>query len=328
MSVRLKNIVLRREFGLLVVFIVFCGIIQLRNPQFLTATVIDSILRNYSYTILMTSAMLMVLLVGGIDISVGSTLALAGMTSALLMRDGFITSVWLAYLTSLGVGILCGLLVGLIITKGKVLPIIATLGFMYVYRGLTFFISDSRWVSMVQLLEEFRYFSRGTTLGLSNLIWFAVIVYVFVFIMLNWTRLGRQIYAVGSNPEAAKVSGIRIDRIKLFVYTFNGALAGLSGAMFVGFYAGAQPDIAMGIELDIIAACVIGGVSLRGGQGTIPGVLLGALFIAVINRSLSLVGIDPFWQQSLKGMIILLSVIANIVMQRQAVRRNLEKKEI
>ena len=328
MSSSVKKILMTREFSLLIVLILLCALIQFRNPHFLTATVIDSILRNYSYTILMTSAMLMVLLVGGIDISVGSTLALAGMTSALLMRDGIITNVWQAYLTSLGVGIVCGLLVGLVVTKGRVLPIIATLGFMYVFRGMTFFISDGQWVSMVALLEDFREFSQGTTLMISNLIWITIIIYIFVFVMLKWSRLGRQIYAVGSNPDAATVSGIRIDRIKLFVYTFNGALAGLSGAMFVGFYAGAQNNIAMGLELDIIAACVIGGVSLKGGQGTIPGVLLGALMIAVINRSLSLVGIDPFWQQSLKGAIILLAVMANILMQRHAIRKNLEMREI
>jgi len=134
MSLRLKKLVRTREFSLLIVLILLSAVIQWRNPHFLTATVIDSILRNYSYTILMTSGMLMVLLVGGIDISVGSTLALSGMTSALLMREGILPNWWMAYLTSLGVGILCGLLVGIVITKGKALPIIATLGVMYVFR--------------------------------------------------------------------------------------------------------------------------------------------------------------------------------------------------
>jgi len=328
MSVGFSKIARSREFSLFLVLVVLCVIIQSRNPQFLTATVIDSILRNYSYTILMATGMLMVLLVGGIDISVGSTLALSGMTSALLMRSGVLGSAFLAYLTSLGVGIICGLLVGLIITKGKVLPIIASLGFMYVFRGMTFFISGGQWVGMQHLLPEFREFSQGASLGISNLLWITIVVYIGVFVMLKWTRLGRQIYAVGSNPDAAMVSGIRIDRIKLFVYAFNGALAGISGAMFVGFYASAQNNSAMGLELDIIAACVIGGVSLKGGQGTIPGVLLGALMIAVINRSLSLTGIDPFWQQALKGAVILFAVTANILVQRRATRLSLARREI
>jgi len=328
MNVRLKKLLTSREFGLLIVFVTICAIVQFFNPLFLTGGVIDQVLRNYSFTILMTSGMLMVLLVGGIDISVGSTLALSGMTSALLMRDGVITQWWMAYLVSLGVGLVCGLLVGLVVTKGKVLPIIASLGFMYVFRGLTFFISDGSWVSMVALLEDFRDFSQGTSIGISNLIWIAIIVYILAFIMLKWTKMGRQIYAVGSNPEAAVVSGIRSDRIKLFAYVFNGALAGISGAMWVGFYAGAQSNIAEGLELDIIAACVIGGVSLKGGQGTIPGVLLGALTIAVINRALGLLGIDPFWQQALKGAVILIAVMSNILIQRRSNRRTLARREI
>jgi len=328
MNMRIKKLISSREFGLLIVFIIICAIIQFLNPHFLTATVIDNILRNYSYTILMTSGMLMVLLVGGIDISVGSTLALSGMTSALLMRDGVITEWWMAYLVSLGVGIVCGFLVGLVITKGKVLPIIASLGFMYVFRGLTFFISDGQWVNMMSLLQDFRDFSQGASIGISNLIWITIVAYILVFIMLKWTKMGRQIYAVGSNPEAAIITGIHTDRIKLFAYTFNGALAGLSGAMWVGFYAGAQNNIAEGLELDIIAACVIGGVSLKGGQGTIPGVLIGALTIAVINRALGLLGIDPFWQQSLKGAVILVAVMANILIQRRSSRRALARREI
>jgi len=328
MKFYLKKIIRQREFSLFIVLILLCAVIQWQNPQFLTATVLDSILRNYSYTILMATGMLMVLLVGGIDISVGATLALSGMTSALLMRDGILPNAFLAYLTSLGVGLVCGLLVGFIISKGKVLPIIATLGFMYVYRGLTYFISDSQWVGMQYLLQDYRDFSQGSSLGISNLLWITIVVYIGVYVLLRWTKLGRQIYAVGSNPEAALVSGIRIDRVKLFVYAFSGALAGISGAMFVGFYASAQNNSAAGVELDIIAACVIGGVSLKGGQGTVPGVLLGALLIAVINRSLSLMGIDPFWQQALKGAVILIAVIANILMQRHANRRTLEMREI
>ena len=328
MKTRMKKLVRQREFSLLIVLIVLCAIIQWQNPHFLTATVIDSILRNYSYTIMMATGMLMVLLLGGIDISVASTLALSGMTSALLMRDGIITNAFTAYLVSLGVGTLCGLLVGLVIAKGKVLPIIATLGFMYVFRGMTFLLSDNRWVGMQFLLPEYRAFSQGTTAGISNLLWITLFVYIIVFVLLKWTKLGRQIYATGSNPEAALVSGIRVDRIKLFVYSFNGALAGLSGAMFVGFYAAAQNNMASGLELDIIAACVIGGASLKGGQGSVPGVLIGALLIAVINRSLSLIGIDHFWQQALKGAVILTAVIINVLIQRHATHRSLERREI
>ena len=177
-------------------------------------------------------------------------------------------------------------------------------------------------------MPEFLDFSRGSTLGLSNLIWIVLIVYIAVFIVLRWTRLGRQIYAVGSNPEAALITGIRIDRIKMIVYTFNGALAGLAGAMFVGNFASAMNNSAMGMELDVIAACVIGGVSLKGGSGTVPGILLGGLLIAILTRSLSLMGIDQFWQQALLGSVILIAVISNVLMTRHSAKRSLERREI
>ena len=175
---------------------------------------------------------------------------------------------------------------------------------------------------------EFKSFAQGTTFGLNNLIVITVAAFIVFFIFLKWTNFGRQIYAVGSNADAAQISGIRIDRIKIAVYTINGAIAGLCGAMLTGYYATAQPDMATGSEMDVIAACVIGGVSLDGGQGSAVGVLLGAITIAVISKSLSMVGINPFWQQALKGGIILLAVIINVLVQRAANRKALEGREI
>ena len=147
-------------------------------------------------------------------------------------------------------------------------------------------------------------------------------------VFLKWSCFGRQIYAVGSNPDAAKISGINIDRVKIIVYAINGAVAGLAGAMYTSLYASAQGNMADGAEMDVIAACVIGGVSLNGGQGSAFGVLLGAITIAIISKSLSLVGIDAFWQQALKGAIILLAVLINVIVQRNAARKALEGRDI
>ena len=149
-----------------------------------------------------------------------------------------------------------------------------------------------------------------------------------VLLFLKWTNLGRQIYAVGSNADAAKISGINIDRVKITVYSINGAIAGLAGAMYTSFYGNAQGNMATGAEMDVIAACVIGGVSLDGGQGSALGVFLGALTIAIIGKSLSLVGIDVFWQTALKGIIILVAVVINILVQRNAARKALEGRDI
>ena len=325
---KLGEILRMREVSLLLVMILLCAVIQMRNNQFLTFNVINGIFKNYAYTMVMSFGMFLVLLIGGIDISVGATLALSGMTSAIMMKEGILTSAFSVYAVSTIIGLVCGFLIGLVIAKGRVIPIIATLGFQYIYRGLTYAISDSDWVGTSEMSMEFKQFAQGTTLGINNLICITIVVFVIAFVVLKWTDFGRQIYAVGSNADAAKISGIRIDRVKILVYTINGAIAGLCGSMLVGYYATAQPNMAVNSEMDVIAACVIGGVSLDGGQGSAVGVLLGAITIAIIGKSLSMVGINAFWQQSLKGGIILAAVIVNVLVQRAADRRALEGREI
>lgn len=325
---KLGEILRMREVSLLLVMILLCAVIQMRNNQFLTFNVINGIFKNYAYTMVMSFGMFLVLLIGGIDISVGATLALSGMTSAIMMKEGILTSAFSVYAVSTIIGLVCGFLIGLVIAKGRVIPIIATLGFQYIYRGLTYAISDSDWVGTSEMSMEFKQFAQGTTLGINNLICITIVVFVIAFVVLKWTDFGRQIYAVGSNADAAKISGIRIDRVKILVYTINGAIAGLCGSMLVGYYATAQPNMAVNSEMDVIAACVIGGVSLDGGQGSAVGVLLGAITIAIIGKSLSMVGINAFWQQSLKGGIILAAVIVNVLVQRAAERRALEGREI
>ncbi len=325
---KLGEILRMREVSLLLVMILLCAVIQLRNNQFLTFNVINGIFKNYAYTMVMSFGMFLVLLIGGIDISVGATLALSGMTSAIMMKEGILVSAFSVYAVSTIIGLVCGLLIGLVIAKGRVIPIIATLGFQYIYRGLTYAISDSDWVGTSEMSMEFKQFAQSTTLGINNLICITIVVFVIAFVVLKWTDFGRQIYAVGSNADAAKISGIRIDRVKILVYTINGAIAGLCGSMLVGYYATAQPNMAVNSEMDVIAACVIGGVSLDGGQGSAVGVLLGAITIAIIGKSLSMVGINAFWQQSLKGGIILVAVIINVLVQRAAERRALEGREI
>lgn len=145
---------------------------------------------------------------------------------------------------------------------------------------------------------------------------------------MKWTRTGRKIYAIGSNPEAAEISGIRIDNIKLLVYSLMGAICGLAGAMWVSVYASAQGDMATGIEMDVIAACVIGGVSLTGGRGSVVGVFLGSLTIAIIGKALPLIGVSQFWQSAIKGVIILVAVILNVMAQRVMDKNNLKGREM
>ena len=318
-----------REISLMLVMVLLCALIQWRSGgKFLTPTVINQLTQHYAYTAVLAFGMLLVLLIGGIDISIGATLALSGMSTCLMMRDGFITNPVLAFAFSTLVGTICGLFIGVVISKGKVIPIIATLGLQYIFRGLTYFISKTQWVSSDKMLAGYKDFALGNFLGINNLFWIVLILFGVMIVFLKWTGFGRQIYAVGSNADAAKISGINIDRVKIIVYTLNGAICGLAGAMYTSLYASAQGNMATGAEMDVIAACVIGGVSLNGGQGSAFGVLLGAITIAIISKSLSLVGIDAFWQQALKGTIILVAVLVNVIVQRNAARKALEGRDI
>ena len=326
---RLGEVLRSREASLMLVMILLIAVIQWRSGgKFLSSTVISQLTQNYAYTAVLSFGMLLVLLIGGIDISIGATLALSGMSASLLMRDGIITSPILAFAVSIAVGLVCGLVIGLIVSKGKVIPIIATLGMQYIFRGLTYYISDTQWVPSDKMLPGYKAFAQGSFLGINNLFWIVIILFLVTLVFLKWTRFGRQIYAVGSNADAAKISGISIDRVKIIVYTINGGVAGLAGAMYTSMYATAQGNMATGGEMDVIAACVIGGVSLNGGQGSALGVLLGAITIAIISKSLSLVGIDAFWQQALKGGIILLAVLVNVIVQRRNQRKALEGRDI
>lgn len=326
---RLGELLRSREASLLLVMVLLCALIQWRSGgKFLSGTVITQLTQNYAYTMVLSFGMLLVLLIGGIDISIGATLALSGMSTSLLMRDGIITSPIVAFGFSILVGLACGFVIGIIVAKGKVIPIIATLGMQYIYRGLTYFVSDTQWVPSDKMLAGYKAFAQGSFLGINNLFWIVLALFVVATVFLKWSGFGRQIYEVGSNPEAASISGINIDRVKIIVYSINGAIAGLAGAMFTSMYATAQGNMANGAEMDVIAACVIGGVSLNGGQGSAFGVLLGAITIAVISKSLSLVGIDAFWQQALKGAIILLAILVNVLVQRNAARKALEGRDI
>ena len=323
----LKKITASREASLLIVLIVLCIAITAKSPSFMTAKSISDMLKNNAVIMIMALGMLGVLLVGGIDISVASTLSFSGMTVGMLMKNGVVTSTPLLFLIAVAVGAACGLVIGLVIAYGKVIPIIATMGFMYIYRGMAYLISNSEWAS-AENLGTFKNFALGKTLVLNNVIWVTIICYVIFFIVMKWTKVGRMVYAVGSNREAAAISGINTKKIDLLVYTVMGILAGLCGALAVSVYASAQPNMLYAKEMDVIAACVIGGVSMSGGRGTVSGALLGSLILAIIAKALPLVGIESIAQNTVKGIIIMVVVILNVVTQRAMDKSNLKGREM
>jgi rhamnose transport system permease protein len=324
----LKKLTSSREMSLVIILIILSFFIQLRNHTFLSISNLNDLVTNAVMLSILAIGMMFVLLIGGIDISIGSTIALSGMSVALLLKanPGIPTPV--AFLLGILIGTLCGLLIGLIITKGNVIPIIATLGFMNAYRGATYLIANNQWVSAYQLPNGLKSFATGKLLGINNMIIVAILIYIIFAYMVTYTRTGRRIYAVGSNVEAAEISGIDITRIKILVYSIMGGLSGLVSILWLSKYASAQGDAAMGIEMDVIAACVIGGVSLSGGKGTVLGVLLGTITLGILNNALPLINVSPFWQDAIKGVVIITAIILNVITQRKLNKNNLKRREI
>ena len=316
----MKKITGSREALLAIVLIVLFVIITAINPSFLTPKSLMDMLKNNAVTMVMSLGMLCVMLVGGIDISIMSTLALSGMSIGMLLKYEHISSTFLAFVIAIAIGIVCGAVVGLIISRADVPPIIATMGFMYIYRALGYQVSHGGEWASAAALGEFKNFA---------VIWVIIVCYVFFFWFMKWTRTGRMIYAVGSNPSAAEVSGINVKNIKLLVYTIMGLLAGLGGALQVSVYASAMPDMQYGGEMDVIAACVIGGVSMNGGRGTVVGALLGSLILATIAKALPLIPFfNQLWLNTIKGVIILVVVVMNVILQRIADKNALKGREM
>ncbi|MCR4786669.1 MAG: ABC transporter permease [Lachnospiraceae bacterium] len=313
-----------REMSLVAVLIVLLVIIEIMSPSFLSPNNLSQIFRNNALTMLMALGMLCVMLTAGIDISITSTLAFAGMTIGMLQKHNVLHNTFLLFLIGAAIGLACGFLNGIIIAKAKVAPIICTMGFMYIWRGMAYVISGNTWASGADV-AGFSDFGKEGSAGPYLIL---IAAYIIFFVFMKWTRFGRKIYAVGSNAEAARISGINVDRTMISVYTIMGLLAGLAGVLSVSIYASAQPNMQYGKEMDVIAACVIGGVSMSGGRGSVTGTFLGALIIAIIAKALPLVGIDSIAQNLVKGIIILAVVILNVVTQRMMDHQNLVRREM
>jgi rhamnose transport system permease protein len=317
-----------RNLGLMAFIVGLSVLVQVLNPSFLTPENIADLTKNTAILAILALGMMLVIITRGIDLSIGATLALSGMIASQTVAMWKDTHPVVAVLLGTLIGLLCGAAVGGLVSKGKVLPIIASLGLMNVFRGLTFLVSGGKWVSANQMPVSFKAIASSGFLGINTLVWIAVVIFAVGWWFVNWNRVGRQIYAVGSNPDSAQVSGINNDRILLLVYTIMGGLSGLAGVLWVSKFASAQGDTATGFELSVIAACVLGGVSIAGGTGTISGILLGALLLGILNNALPLVNVSPFWQTFIQGTIILVAVLINALVKRRGIRATMQKRKI
>jgi rhamnose transport system permease protein len=312
-----------REVALMAFILVLMLLIALQSPGFLTFSNFRDILMDISILAMIALAQAAIIITRGIDLSVASMLGLTAMMVSFLVRIYPHTPVVLLVLVGMGIGLALGSINGLIIALGKVPPIIATLGTLSIYRGLIFLYSNGTWVNAFEYPTAFKQLAKAAPLGLPNLVIFALIVAVLFFVFLNYTQAGRDIYAFGSNPDAAKISGIRVDRVNFMVYAISGLVCGLAGVLWASRFEAAQTNTALGFELQTVAAAVIGGVSMLGGIGTVPGILLGALLLGIIKNGLTLsTVISPFWQLAVQGFLILLAVTSDSAIQ-QRIKRTL-----
>ncbi len=323
-----KKLTGSREALLAVILIILVAAVSIKNPAFFTNSAIQQLIKNNAVTLVAVLGMLCVMLTGGIDISITSTMAFAGMSIGMLIKYGYIESTLLAFAIAIGIGLCCGLIVGLVISRADVPPIICSLGFMYVYRAMGYIVSNGGEWASASALGSFGDLATSKILGINVIIWIVAIIYAFFFWFMKMTRTGRKIYAVGSNPEAAQVSGINVANVKLLAYTIMGVLAGLCGALHVSIYASAMPNLQKGGEMNVIAACVIGGVSMSGGRGTVGGALLGGLILATIIKALPFIGIDSLAQNTFKGVLILVVIVVNVLLQRAADKNALKGREM
>ncbi|NCA99976.1 MAG: ABC transporter permease [Clostridia bacterium] len=317
-----------REIGMILFILLLSLLIQLRNAQYLTSENLNDLMVNAAIMGTLAVGMMMVIITGGIDLSIGATLALSGMSAALYVRGNAAASPVLAVLIGIGIGLLAGLINGLLVGYGEVLPLIATLGMMNVYRGLTYIIANGAWVSAHQMNDGFKALAFTRFLGINSLVWVAILTFGIGAFFLGWTRVGRMIYAVGSNPEAARVTGVNVPAIRTLVYAIMGTITGLSGVLWVSKYASAQGDTAIGYEMNVIAACVLGGVSISGGSGKVFGVILGTVLLGILKNALPLLKISPFWQDALYGLIILFAILMNTIFKRMVDKNNLQRRHI
>ena len=301
----------RRESALALIILALALLAGARAPVFLTPQNLLDLVTDSAILAMMACVQMLVILTRGIDLSVASILALAGMVAALLVRSHPELPVIVAVLCAVAAGTLCGLSNGALIAYLGIPPIVVTLGAMTILRGLVFLVAGGRWVNSHEMSAAFLGLPRIDIVGLPQLVWVAVAVALAASLFLAHTRTGRALYALGGNPAAALTVGIPAARLKLLVYTLSGAVAGLCGALWVARFGIASAEIVNGYELQVIAACVIGGVSIAGGIGTVAGVLLGALFLGLVNNALTLINVSPFWQMAISGGAILAAVIVN-----------------
>lgn len=295
------------SLGPLLALIALIIVVSVLNPSFISANNLLNLLRQVSINALIAFGMSFVILTGGIDLSVGSTLALSGALTAGLIASGI--SPILAMLFGMILGAFLGMINGFLITKGKMAPFIATLATMTIYRGATLVYTDGNPITGIGDSFIFQFMGKGYLFGIPFPIIVMLLFFLLLYVLLHKTAFGKKTYAVGGNIKAAEIAGVKTDKVQIIIYTISGLMASISGIILTSRLNSAQPTAGQAYEMDAIAAVVLGGTSLSGGKGRLFGTLIGALIIGTINNGLNLLGVSSFYQQIVKGAVIIVAVL-------------------
>lgn len=296
------------ELTTVIALIILMAVITIINSNFLTANNLLNLLLQVTSNALIAFGMTFVILTGGIDLSVGSILALSSALTAGLLGSGM--PVTLAILISLILGCILGMMNGLLISYGKLAPFIVTLATITIFRGATLVYTNGN--PITKGLSDtflFQFLGQGYIVGIPFPVIIMFIVFIVLYVLLHKTAFGKSVYAIGGNEKAAYISGVKLNKVKIIIYSISGMMASISGLIITSRLSSAQPTAGASYEMDAIAAVVLGGTSLSGGKGRILGTLIGALIIGVLNNGLNIIGVSAFWQQVVKGVVILIAVL-------------------
>lgn len=315
-----------RNFGLLLGLAVLLILAAVITPSMYSLNSILNMFQNNAVYGLLAIGEMMIILTGGIDISIGAILSLTGVVCTRMMAENPTVPAIVWVLLALLIGAVCGAFNGLLVGYFKMVPMIATLGTMYAFRGFSFLFSGGQWWFPHQFTEGYLAFATKKIAGISSLLWITILVFILAFIFLGYTTRGRRIYAIGTNRESSQVAGIREERVTFLAMVICGMLAGLAGMLYTANYATCSYSIGEAYEMTAIAICILGGVSISGGKGKVDGVVIGFLMMSVITYFISLLPGLSVWSDAIQGAIIIAAVALNIFTERSADKRALKER--
>jgi len=314
LGTRIKTIVAVREFSLVAVLVIFGIIMTIVSPVFLTWPNLEAILLGLSVEGTIAIGMVILLISGGLDLSVGSTLAFTGVFTGLALMSLRLPSP-IAILFGLLAALTVGFVNGILVSKLKINPFITTLGMLSTVRGLLLVLARGR--AVLNLPESFTVIGQGRLFGVQYPIYVMLVAVILSDLLMRNSRYFRQSYYIGANERAARLSGINVDLVKILNYCLVAVLAGVAGLLITARFGSSSVTVGSGVELRVLTACIIGGASLNGGEGTVFGAFLGALFMGVLANSLNLLGVDVYWQNLFTGLILIIAVVVDVINERR-----------